>query len=100
MVADAPAMASAWAAIDTIIGGKTIVAYNADFDKRLLEQSGADTKKHTFDCAMRQYAKFVGEWAEWKGEYKWQKLPRESNDKHDACEDCILTLKAIQAMSK
>jgi DNA polymerase-3 subunit epsilon len=83
------------------IGGKTVISYNAEYRKRLLErtarQHGLRVPRLEWDCAMVQYAAFFGEWADWKGEYKWQKLP---GAQHRALGDCRATLTLIKQMAK
>ncbi|MEK7442951.1 MAG: hypothetical protein AABZ78_19255 [Chloroflexota bacterium] len=57
--------------------GKIVVIYNALFDARLLSQTA---KLHEtaalpvigFDCAMQNYAAFVGEWSHRYGNHKFQ----------------------------
>jgi DNA polymerase-3 subunit epsilon len=102
-VKDAPLFPEVYGKIEEIIGGRTIVIYNASFDVRLIRQSLA---KHNLvpgelnldyvDCAMRMYSAWVGE--PWPyGGYKWQKL--ESGD-HTALGDCLATLKLIKKMAR
>ena len=45
---------------------------------------------------MIMYARFIGEWASWKDDYKWQKLP---GGDHTALGDCIATLNIIKEMA-
>ena len=51
--------------MNTLIQGKTIVAYNADFDKRMYLQTCNRYKlgamKVTWHCAMKKYAEFYGQ---------------------------------------
>lgn len=98
----APYLSDIWDQARANLDGKRIIVYNAEFDRRILEQSGANTAGLNFECAMRYFSQFVGEWSEWKGEYKWQKLPRRGDqlEKHDAATDCRLTLKVIQHMAE
>lgn len=82
------------------IGRKTIIAYNAAFDQimysRTYQMAGGFLPKGNWDCAMLEYAKYVGEWNEFYGNYKWQKL--EGGD-HTALGDCMATLELIRSMA-
>lgn len=91
--------------------GETIYIYNKDFDIRLLKQSLAkfninfNEKDYNFKCAMEEYAEFVGEWNEYRGNYKWHKLTQAYNDipnknekiigAHRALQDCLMTLEVV-----
>lgn len=46
---------------------------------------------------MIQYARFFGQWDDWKNDYKWQRLPRAE---HGAIGDCRATLKIIHEMTQ
>ncbi|MGD9347763.1 MAG: 3'-5' exonuclease [Candidatus Aminicenantes bacterium] len=102
-VKNAPLFPEVYEKIEKIIGGKTIVVYNAQFDLRLIRQSLA---KHGLlpiglnldqvDCAMLMYSAWVGELWPYGG-YKWQKL--ESGD-HTALGDCRATLELIKKMAR
>ena len=78
---------------------KHLIAYNAAYEKRILQQttgrSGGPALPLYWDCAMEQYARFVGEW--FRGKYKWQKLPAVE---HAAIGDCRAALKLIKKMAK
>jgi DNA polymerase-3 subunit epsilon len=97
---------------------KTVVVYNAAFDRgvlfhcltrRFVPENAAsplvDTGRQKrdawmdrcrWDCAMQRYSNFVGEWNNWRGSYRWQKLP--AGD-HTAIGDCRATLWVIQEMA-
>ena len=79
---------------------RRIVAYNAEYDRRLLTQTalmtGARKPDAQWECAMLAYARFVGEWDFRKNDYRYQRLP--SGD-HSAIGDCRATLKIIRAMA-
>jgi DNA polymerase-3 subunit epsilon len=46
---------------------------------------------------MLKYAEFVGEWNDYHGNYRYQKLP---GGDHTAVGDCRATLKVIKKMAK
>jgi len=83
------------------IGCKTIITYNAAFDMRLYGQSyqlaGGFIPRGTWECAMLEYARFVGEWNDYHGGYKWHKLP---SAEHSALADCLATVELIYSMAR
>lgn len=79
-VAQAPDFAAVMESIAGAMRGRMVVGYNAPFDWRMLQQSahahsllfvveGVDL----YD-AMTLYAEYWGEWNEYHGNYRWQKL--------------------------
>jgi len=49
-----------------------VVIYNAPFDAGFLRfelEASAEVR-----CAMREFAEVFGEWSDWHGSYRWQKL--------------------------
>ncbi len=83
-----------------ILKGKSVIAYNAEYEERILRQTvkrnGGPSLSVSWKCAMVQYARYVGEWMDFKQDYKWQKLP---SVEHSAIGDCRATLKVIQMMA-
>jgi DNA polymerase III subunit epsilon len=84
-----------------VVRGKRIVAYNAEYDRRLLMQtalmSGGRAPHERWECAMIAYSRYVGEWDFRKNDYRFQRLP--SGD-HSAAGDCLATLKVIELMAQ
>lgn len=97
MVKDAPTIKD----LDLLfLEANLVIIYNADFDLRLLEQSGCDTKHLEASCAMKKYAAFCGQYNMSKGSYTWQKLPATKDVKvHSALGDCLSTLALIKQMA-
>lgn len=99
---DAPTMADLFDRIHEATRGKVVIAYNAAFDGRLIQQSIGkvrtrnDSFKATFQCAMLAYSMFRGEWDERKNGYRWHKLKGD----HSALGDCKATLVLIEEMAK
>lgn len=94
-----------WA--DNIIGqikGKTVIGWNVSFDYRMLIQSfnawqvepPAIIHLANFECAMLQYAKFIGDWDARRGQYRWHKLPGAT---HGAIADCRAVLAVLRQMA-
>lgn len=100
MLADAPSFPDLVPTLSSILGGKRVIAYNAEFERRLLRQTatrnGGRVPPLSWECAMLQYARYVGQWMEYKREYKWQKLPKAH---HGAIADCRATLDLLKAMA-
>lgn len=101
MVADAPGFDVVHRQLADLLLGKRVVIYNSDFDTRLIRQSGVaygylSELLCDFECAMKKYAAFYGEWNEQRGEYRWQKL---RGGDHSAKGDCLATLALIKRMA-
>ena len=101
MLANAPSYIEVAPQLTSIIGDRTIICYNADYDKRLLMQTARLCKvpsiSSPWQCAMKQYARFRGEWDSRKSDYRWPRLP--SGD-HSALGDCRATFKVIETMAR
>lgn len=75
-VADAPTIDEEIATIGSLLrSAKTIVGYNVQFDLRFLQHAGLvlDDEQEIFDV-MLNFAPICGEYNEYYGDYKWQKL--------------------------
>jgi DNA polymerase-3 subunit epsilon len=90
--------------LKTILSGKEVVVYNAAYDFRILWQSClaagiSPTWLHGcgWRCAMERYAAWCGEWNDYYGSYRWQKLP--AGD-HSAADDYRATLDILRKMSQ
>lgn len=97
---DKPTLEQVWPGIQAALCGKTLIAYNAEFDERLLRQTcrkyNLQPLGNRWECAMIPYAAWVGEWNDYRNDYKWQKLPSAG---HDALSDCLATRKIIIEMA-
>ncbi|MDK9375832.1 3'-5' exonuclease [Lelliottia sp. V106_10] len=116
MVAGAPSWSDVLPKVVEAIGD-TWIAYNAAFDKRMIEQeSGALLGGYSSVtlgslCAMQLYAEYNGEWNTFRRCYQWKKLidaatalnawPEATGDDvpHRALFDCRLTLGVIHAIA-
>jgi len=103
MLEDAPDFRDLLAQVQAILIGKAIVAYNAEFDQRMLYQTcrmrglPADwLLAADWQCAMNAYAAWFGEWRDDYGTYRWQRLP---GGDHTAAGDCQATLALIRHMA-
>ncbi len=103
MVQDAPSFPNILPQLCEVVEGKLLVIYNAQYDMRLLVQSG---KAHGvalslgikgFACAMLQYAEWFGDWNDYHKSFRWQKL---QGGDHSALGDCHATLEVIRKMAE
>lgn len=87
--------------LDKEIFQRTILIYNAVFDYRALEYTydlyNSDLPAVNHDCVMQYYSQFVGEWNDYRGSYRWQRLP---GGDHSAIGDCRATLDVIKYMAQ
>lgn len=81
MVAGAPTWAELWPQVQTLLSGRRVGIYNAEFDLRMIAQSHAahrvsdTTAGSNAFCIMKLYAEFFGERGSY-GNYKWQSLDK------------------------
>lgn len=91
--------------ISFVLKGKHVVAYNLEFDYKLLVHmfQKYDLPKPEvagLSCAMDKYSEWCGEWSPKKGNFKWQRLPNFTGDaSHDAYNDCRNTIKVMEKMA-
>lgn len=110
-LADAPSFLQIYVTLSTLLAGQVVVAYNMDFDWRLLRQTAArfqlpDVRMGKRDCAMKQYARFKGVRKNKGRNYVWHKLGYavrqegiEVRQAHDALDDARMTLALIHSIS-
>ena len=102
MMENAAPFQSAWDTLTRIADGKIAVVYNAAYDRRLLIQSASRLPMPEpllpvrWECAMLKHAEWVGEWNDYYGSFRWQKL---RGGDHSALGDCIATLETIKKMA-
>lgn len=104
-VGAAPTFAAVAEPIRSVLDGRRLVAFNADFDAGVLaaelrrvppELATGWPERKAWRCAMKLYARFVGErW--WDGGYRWQPLP---GARHAALGDARATLAVLQRMAE
>jgi len=102
MLASAQGFAEVLPKIREIAGNKYLVIFNGEYDTRMLVQSAraaglpAEDAYFMWIDAMMPYAKFVGEWNDYYGNFRWQRLP---GGDHSAIGDCKATLELIKRMA-
>jgi DNA polymerase-3 subunit epsilon len=101
---DAPSWPEVYEQLKTILAGtKRLIIYNADFDIRMIKQCcdrhglSWAISSAVVECAMLMYSQYVGDWNNYRGNYRWQKLP---SGNHSAVGDCRATLDVIRKMAK
>jgi DNA polymerase-3 subunit epsilon len=109
-LADAPFFSDLHDTIAELLRNQSVLAYNADFDRRLLEQTCATYELAPFevsewDCVMERYAGFWGECSK-AGHFKPQSLSTACTQQgidvdghHEAVKDCQLTLELLKVMA-
>jgi DNA polymerase-3 subunit epsilon len=91
--------------IEFVLTEKHLVAFNADFDIKLLwhmfkKYDQKLPKIAGSSCAMDRYSEWCGEWSTKKEGFKWQRLPSLSGmAAHDAYSDCVSTIKVMEMMA-
>lgn len=100
MLVDKPLYGQISHLLESVVRGRTVITYNAEFDRRLLGQTaafaGGFVPPDPWECAMLQYAQFVGEWDDYRNKYRWQKL---RGGDHTAVGDCKATLTRIKEIA-
>lgn len=79
-VAGAPTLAEVAPQLNTLLAGRTIAVYNAEFDFKLLRQTAARQRValplewSRWGCVMQLYSRFHGDWNPSYRSYRWQRL--------------------------
>ena len=109
-VAGAASLRELWTGIRAIIVDKPKVAYNAEFEYRIinteLKVPMGQGSLSDWHCAMKAYAKHYGEWNPRFGDYKFQKLTTackefgiDLSNAHSALDDARATLEVVKALA-
>jgi DNA polymerase-3 subunit epsilon len=102
----APPIQKLLGAIKASVEGKTVVIFNRAYDYSVIQNHVSDYAFNSWatlrdscdwECAMLPYSAYIGEWNDYRVNYKWQKLP--AGD-HSAIGDCRSTLAIIKRMAK
>lgn len=110
-VQTAPRLADLWADVTTLLSGRVLVSYNADFDKRMLFGAGAKRelpiiRPQRWDCAMEAYAAWNGEMSHHRRGYRWINLGAAARNlgidppEHRAVADALVCLEVVQELSR
>lgn len=110
MLVDAPGFDDVYVSLSSKLAGMPLVAYNMDFDWRLLSQTVSRYKLPLFrtgkrHCAMKQYAQYRG--IRGSRGYRWHKLGDAAayekivvKNAHSALGDVIMTLELMKKMAE
>ena len=115
MVSAAPTFAEVLPRLVEVLAGRTLVIYNAAYDLRMLIQAERVCRTEvrgyvpaeSVHCAMELYAEWWGEWNDYHGSFRWQKLGQAARqqgielpaDLHRARADAELTRRLLEAMA-
>lgn len=107
----APSFAEVYPELAQHLNGRVLIAYNLDFDWRILRNGCKQGEVALFKpkarhCAMLQYAQFAGDWDAAHSSYRWKSLAAACarfgiarNNAHSAAGDCLMTLEVIRQMA-
>jgi DNA polymerase III subunit epsilon len=112
MVKDAPGFGAIYSALLMAIGGKRVAIYNKTFDVEQLHQSdqlyqlegdpawtplGQDGWRGlaVWEDVMIPYSDWVGDYSEYHGNYRWQKLPGGDHTALGDARACLATIKRM-----
>ena len=110
---DAPTWMDIAPTIKTILEGKLLVVYNANYDRKIMHQTAerwglpkTEWKEiSTWLCAMDAFAEHFGEWNDYHQSYRWQRLSFAAKyckvtvaDAHNALGDCKMALGVTKHM--
>ena len=102
MVRDASDFPIVFPLIREAVQGTLLCIYNAQYDLRILTQSGRAHRMGVplgiegYTCAMLEYAKWVGDWDDYHCSFRWQKL---QGGDHSSLGDCRATLDLIHRVA-
>ncbi|GIK42466.1 MAG: DNA polymerase III subunit epsilon [Chloroflexota bacterium] len=130
MVKDAPNFGHILVELNTMVDHpRTVLIYNKDYDQRIILQSaraceidyeapwfaphdwsGIGREHHPnqarWHCVMEWFAKFYGDWSDYRGNYRWQKLTTaaryfgvSTQGAHGAVGDALMTLEVVKGMA-
>jgi DNA polymerase-3 subunit epsilon len=101
MVADAPSFPEVYPQIVQALEGKRVFIYNAAFDIKILNYcrnlhglKSLSLSKH-YECIMKWYAQWAGDWSDRHESYRWQSL----DGGHRALRDCLTALERIKQIA-
>ena len=106
-VMDAPTGADVCRSLPSLLSGRLLCTYNADFDTRLLAQTARAWRvglpSYRAECVMKLYAEHAGQWDAARRNYRWHSLEAAVRrcrlgefQGHDALADARMTLKLLE----
>ena len=112
MVRDAPAFPEVYAELTAVLKDRAIIAYNADFDRKMLNQTCAAYQLPRFPaapwhCAMLRFAEYHGQWNHARQSFAWQRLSAAcarmgvaTTGAHSALGDAQMTLGLVKRLAE
>lgn len=112
MVRDAPPFPEVYPELVSVLAGRAIIAYNAAFDRQMLNQTCwtyalEEFPEKPWHCAMLRFAEYYGQWNPVQRAFKWQRLGNAcafldipSTGAHSALGDARMTLRLVQRMAE
>lgn len=101
--------------LQELLTGRNVIVYNANYDIGMLYNStrlAGFTQIEwrniaSWHCAMETFAEIYGEWDDYHGNYRWQKLVFAAghygiptDGAHGALADCLMTLQVCKKMAE
>ncbi len=101
--------------IHELLAEQQVIVYNASYDQTMLYRSAESAGMTRVDwagiadwhCAMEHFAEIYGEWNEYHGNYRWQRLETACRyykipvvGAHGALADCLMTLEVCKKMAE
>lgn len=111
-VRDAPTFPEIYPELLALLKGRAIIAYNAGFDRRMLNQTCWSYELQEFPgrpwhCAMLRFAEYYGQWNPARRSFQWQRLGDACGllgipytGAHSALGDAQMTLRLVQRMAE
>jgi DNA polymerase III subunit epsilon len=110
MLADAPTFPEVYGVLSFWMTGCTVIAYNASFDKRMLESQclrhSLPMPDSPWQCAMKRYSEYVGTFNPNSRKLLSHKLQKACSDmgveavpSHRTVADCLATWDLLKAMA-
>lgn len=99
MLEGKPTFADIYPALHRLINGREVIIWNVDFDLPLLntecDRYSLEQFEGTFNCAMRWYSAWWGDWSHKYEDYRFQAL----GGNHDAVGDCLTVIERLKEMA-
>lgn len=104
-LAHAPAFSAVYDALRAALADHLVLVYNSAFDARILDRacelySLPSLVSRLWLDVMEPYAWYCGDWSDYRGSYKWQRLPNYSGRSHSALGDCFSALELLRQMAR
>lgn len=107
----APTIDRVWDSLAQLVAGKTLVSYNAPFDRGMLRHAGSrrglpELAPARWDCAMEAFAAFNGQSSHHRPGFRWVNLSMAATllgldqPTHRAVGDAMLCLEVVQELSR